>query len=231
MIGCPASTRGATSEQRERVIGDINLFGGRDLFEPLANGAFFDRRELKKLAARADRDRNLVQFSRAKDELDVVRRLFKRLEQRIKRFLGQHVDFVDDVNFIARSAWPNIDRRAKLANFFNSTIAGAIDFEHVDVVTRRDPLAAIANLTRLYCRTLFAVQALGEYPRGRCLSRAAGTAEQVRVADTVLLNRVRDRRRDVRLANEIGERLRTIAPRDYQILSVLRNRRARIRGQ
>lgn len=49
------------------------------------------------------------------------------------------------------------------------------------------------------------------------------------MADTILLNGVGKRGRDVGLAYEIGERLWPISPRDDQILSASRNRRRRNR--
>jgi len=36
-------------------------------------------------------------------------RFFERLEQRIKGLLGQHVDFVDDVDLKTAAAWPDSD--------------------------------------------------------------------------------------------------------------------------
>ncbi len=67
------------------VLGD---FRGRNILE------------IETLATRNDRRRNLVDISGGEDELHVRGRLFQRFEQRVKRASGEHVDFIDDVNFV-----------------------------------------------------------------------------------------------------------------------------------
>ena len=71
-----------------------------------------DAGEVEALAARQDGDRDLVRLGRREDELHVRRRLLQRLEQGVERLRRQHVNFVDDVDLVARSAagetarWP-----------------------------------------------------------------------------------------------------------------------------
>src|SRR3546814_4326065 len=47
------------------------------------------------------RDQQLLRVGGREQELDVLRRLLERLQQRIERRLGQHVDFVDQVDLVA----------------------------------------------------------------------------------------------------------------------------------
>ena len=70
----------------------------------------------------------------AEDELDVLGRLFERLQQGVECLAGEHVDFVDDVDFEARPAGPHVDVLPQLADFVDAAVAGAVDLQHVDVV-------------------------------------------------------------------------------------------------
>ncbi len=52
-------------------------------------------------AARQDGDRQLLRVGGSEQELDVGRRLLKRLEQRVETVGGQHVDLIDEVHLVS----------------------------------------------------------------------------------------------------------------------------------
>src|SRR5690606_37341506 len=56
--------------------------------------------EVKTLAARGNGRRNLVRLGGGKDKDDVGRRLLQDLQEGVEGLVGQHVDFVDDVDFV-----------------------------------------------------------------------------------------------------------------------------------
>ena len=58
--------------------------------------------QVEALAARQHRHRHLVHLGRRDEELHMLRRFLKSLQQRIESRLGKHVDFVDDVHLVAR---------------------------------------------------------------------------------------------------------------------------------
>ena len=58
--------------------------------------AMRDEPEVVLLAARANRDRDLVAFGSREDELHVIGRLFQRLQESVERASGKHGHFVDD---------------------------------------------------------------------------------------------------------------------------------------
>ena len=47
-----------------------------------------------------------MDFRRREDEHHMSRRLFQCLEKRVKRRIGQHVDFIDNVHAIVPPEWP-----------------------------------------------------------------------------------------------------------------------------
>ena len=64
------------------------------------------------LAPRQYRNGYFFRVGCTEDKLDVFRRFLERFEQRIERFFGEHVDFVNDVNFKPRTARTHVDVRA-----------------------------------------------------------------------------------------------------------------------
>src|SRR3546814_1020177 len=57
--------------------------------------------EIELQAARQHRHQQLLRIGGRKNELDVRRRLLKRLQQRVERALRQHVDFIDQIDLVA----------------------------------------------------------------------------------------------------------------------------------
>ena len=74
----------------------------------------------------------------AKMNLTCGGRLLERLEQRVEGRLREHVDFVDDVDLVACPAGPVLTVAAQFADVIDAVVAGAVDFEHVDVVAAGD---------------------------------------------------------------------------------------------
>jgi hypothetical protein len=70
---------------------------------------------------------------------------------------------VDNVDLGARSAGPDIDVGALLADLVNPAVAGPVDFQDVDIVTCRDALALIACSAGSRSWPIYAIQAFGEY--------------------------------------------------------------------
>ena len=79
--------------------------------------------QVEALAARQHRHRHLVHLGRGEQELHVRRRLFERLQQRVERVLRQHVDFVDDVDLVARRDRRVAHRLDDLAHVVDAGVA------------------------------------------------------------------------------------------------------------
>ena len=115
-----------------------------------------------------------MSFGRREDENDVVGRLFQRLEQRVERLAGQHVDFVDDVHFRAELRRCKLDALAQFSDLVDAAIAGRIDLHDVEGGALCDRNAGVAVTARVGARTVgLAVETLREDAGGGGL---AGTA-------------------------------------------------------
>ena len=78
--------------------------------------------QVETLAARQHRHRHLVHLGRREQELHMLRRLLKSLQQRIESVLRKHVDFVDDVDLVARADRRVADRVDDLANIVDAGV-------------------------------------------------------------------------------------------------------------
>jgi hypothetical protein len=131
------------------------------------------------------------------------------------------VDFVDDVNLEARPAGAHVYIAAKLANLVDAAIAGAVDFNDIDIASAGNPLADIADATGRGRRAVHAIQGLGEDAGGGRFADAAGAGEQIGVTDAIGLNGVAQRLRHLALADKLREVLRPIAASNHDILAGL----------
>ena len=92
----------------------------------------------------------------------------------------------------------------------DAVVARAVDFQNVERITGGDFLAVIARAVRIHGRTFLAIERLGQNPGGRSLSDPARPDEEIRVREPILRNCVLERARDVRLSDQIIERLGAI---------------------
>ena len=145
--------------------------------------------------------------------LTCARRFLQRLEQRVERRRGQHVDFVNDVDLVPCSTGTHVGVGTQLANLVDAAIAGPVDLQHVDVFSGIDRPADVAVVVRVRRRAVGGIQRLGENPRRRSLADAASTGEQIGVADAIGVDRVDQRLGHLLLADQVAKRLGAITAR------------------
>ena len=190
--------------------------------------------EIKPLTPRQYGNRNLVHLGRRKQEFDVARWFFERLQQRGKRVFRQHVDFVDDVNFVACRNGRIAHSLNNLTDIINAGVARGIHFDNIDMATfgnRHTRLAGAARINRwatLPVRTN-AVQRLGNQSRRRGFPDTADTSHQKRMRQTVAFDRIAKRLHHRILADKLGKGPRTILTRENAVGSATDSNRCRCR--
>ena len=93
---------GGLGHQCQRLNLGLKMFFGSDVREMVRQFCGGNTLKVEPLAPRQYRNRHLVHLGCRKQKFDMARRFFKCLQQRVKRVLRQHVDFVDDVNLVTR---------------------------------------------------------------------------------------------------------------------------------
>ncbi len=170
--------------------------------------------EIETLAAAQDGRQHLLRLGRGEDEFYVLGRFFERFEKRVKSLRTEHVHFVDDVNFVATLGRRITNVVAQLAHLLDAVVARAIDLEDVEAVAGGDFLATVAFAAGRNGRAMNAVERLGQNARGRGFADPARPDKKIGVGEPILFDRVLERLGDVRLADEIVERLRPIFARE-----------------
>ena len=191
-----------------------NPFLAADPLHPLQQLFKIHAAKRKLLAPRRNRRRNLMRLGRAQDKHHPLGRLLERLQQRVKRFVGNLMRLVDDENFVAVSRRPVPYALAQLPHLVNAAVGRRVDLDHIHRAARRNLLTARAHPAWIRRRPFDAVQKTRHQPRHRCLARPALAAENVAVRNAPLRNRVIERGLDVFLTHQFRERLRPVLARD-----------------
>src|SRR5262249_32431447 len=204
---------GAPRDQLERLVVGLHVLGLYDLAQPFDDARQRDAGEVEALAARQDGQRNLLYVGGRENEFDMFGRLLQGLQQGVEGLGRQHMNFIDNIDLVARAAGAVLDVAADLAPFVNAAVAGAVDLEHVDVIAAGDALADFALAAGRRGRAVDAVERFRQDAgRGR-FADAAGAGEEVGVGDAVAFQGVGQGAGDGVLADEVGEGLRPVAPR------------------
>ena len=104
--------------------------------------------EVKLQATRQDRDRNFLRVGGGEYKFHMRRRLFQRLEHRIKGEVGQHVDFVDHVDFETGVRGRVHGLLEQLRHFIDTPVRRGIHFNIVNEATGIDCGASVAHTAR-----------------------------------------------------------------------------------
>ena len=125
---------------RTEICSDLSEFGG-DLVsgEPV---------EIVPLAAAGDGGEDFMGLGGGKEKLHSAGRLFEGFQEGVEGFLGKHVDFVDDVNFILAAGGGIGDGLIDLPDVVDAAVGSSIDFHNVQGSTLGDVEARWALIAR-----------------------------------------------------------------------------------
>ncbi len=200
-------------DQRQHTVLD------RDVLPPAHLGQVFAQRPRRHqpegvvMRPRPDRPDDLLGLGRREDELQMLRRLLDDLEQGIEPRRGHHVRLVDDVDLVPAARRPEERLLPQLTGVVHATVRCGVDLDHID---RAPPVpgeidARLARPAGRRSGTFFTVQAPRQDPRTGRLATAARPAEQIRVVDPVVPQRLLQRVGHVLLPDDLGEGLGSVA--------------------
>ncbi len=204
--------RAGPDDQRQHPVRDRDLLLAADLGEVVAQGAGRHEAEGVVVGARADGPDDLLGLGRREDELEVLRGLLDHLQQGVEALRGDHVGLVDDVDLVPAPGGPEEGLLAQVAGVVHASVRGGVDLDDVDGPrpVPREVLAGLALAAGGRGGALLAVQAAGQDPGAGRLAASARTAEQVRVIDPVVPQRLLQRVGDMPLPDDLGEGLRAV---------------------
>lgn len=199
-------------DQRQHPVLDGNALMPADLAQVLPEGSRRHEPERVVVGTRPDRPDDLLGFGGGEDELQMLGRLFDDLQQRVEAGRRDHVGLVDDVDLVPTAGGPEESLLSQVTGVVDTTVGRGVDLDDVD---RTRPVpgqvpARLALSARGRRRPLLAVEAAGQNPRAGGLPAPARAAEQVRVIDPVVPQRLLQRVGYMLLPDDLGERLRAI---------------------
>lgn len=153
---------------------------GSDVHQVLGDDGGGNRPQVEALAAGEDGGKDFVRLRGGKDEFDVWRGFFKRFEQGVEGFLGQHVYFVDIHDAELAPGGGELDVVAQVADVVDAAVGGTVDFQYVETPAFGDFFADIAMRVEVGFGAVRAVQRFGEDAGSGCFARSSGADEKGR---------------------------------------------------
>ena len=198
-----------------------------DALHQLDEAAGLDAAEVETLAAGEHRHRHFPDLGGGEDELHMLGRLLERLQQAVEGRLRQHVDFVDDVDLVAGDGRAVARGLDDLADVVDAGVRGGVHLDHVDMAAFHDGGVVLALLVHVDGRLVdLAGDGIVQRPRkdagGRRLADAADAGEHVGLGDAAGAEGVGQRADHRLLADEVGEGVRTVLPRQDPVGAWLR---------
>ena len=208
---------GGAAEQGEGggFVGD--LFAVEDVCEVVGHllGGHVAQDELQAAAEYGNGD--FVRVGGGEDEFDVLGRLFQGFEHGVERAFGEHVHFVDDVDFVFASGRGVLGVFEYFADIVDAGVGGGVDFEQVDEAAGVDVAAGLALAAGFAFFGVFAVEAFGEDAGDGGFAHAARAGEQVGVVQAAFFQGVAQGFDDVFLSDEVGEGFRPPFAGEYLV--------------
>ena len=129
------------------------------------------------LAAGKDSGRQLMGVSSRQNENDMGRWLFQCLEQGVSSLFSEHVDFVNNIDLVVRSARHEGHLLTQAANFVNTAVGRGIQLDHIHRIALGDRLAYCTLVTGLTVAVVQAINGFGQDTAGAGLTSAPGAGE------------------------------------------------------
>ena len=206
---------GGAGDQRQSILGNFSILARGDTFEHADHIFGLDSAQIEALATTKNRHRNLANFGRGEDEFDVRGGFFERFQQGIERRRREHMNFVDDVDFVACRGGAVMHAFDDFADIANACARCGVHFHDVDVTPFHDCCAILAHAARFgrgAARTIGAdtIDPLGDDPCGCGFAGAANARHHEGLRNAICLKRVFQRAHHRLLADQIDKGLRAI---------------------
>ncbi|MQY16928.1 hypothetical protein SRB5_71330 [Streptomyces sp. RB5] len=210
--GVPYGPRPGPYHQRQHGLLDGDPLLAADLGEIVPQRPGGDEPERIVMGPRPDGPDDLLGLCRREDELQMLRGLLDDLQQGVEPRRGDHVGLVDDVDLVPAGGGSEEGLLPQLTGVVHATVRRGVDLDDVD---RPGPVARQVQTRPALPAgggrgALLTVQTAGEDPRAGGLAAPPWTAEQIRVVDPVVPQRLLQRTGHVVLPDDLGEGLGAI---------------------
>jgi hypothetical protein len=151
-----------------------------------------------------------LDFGRGEDKFYVGGRLFQSFEESIEGLGGEHMDFIDDIDFKLSSGGGVRDAIPQIFDFTDATVGSAVDLKDVEATTFLDLFADIVVWVEVSFGAFGAVEGFGEDAGGGGFPDSAGADKKKGVGQTTLGNGVGQGTDDMILADKLRKGARAV---------------------
>ena len=134
-----ALRRARDEAQRLRLDRDGLL--GADQGKIIRQHMRLDAAQIEPLAAGAHSDRNLFDLGRREQKFHMIGRLFQGFQETVESLFGEHMHFVDNIDFCACHDWLVACALDDLAHIIDPGMRGGVHFDDIDMARFDDRLA------------------------------------------------------------------------------------------
>ena len=206
---------GGPGDQAQGALVHRHALGLGDGGEMTGELVLGDAPEIEALAARNHCYRNLAGLGGGEDEFDVLRGFFQGLQKRVEGVGRQHVDFVDDIDLVARAGGAITHPFDQLAHVVDAGAAGRVHFQNVRVAPFGDGDAIGAGSAGRRCWAARAIGAgaverQGNDPRRCRLTHPAHAGQQPGMGQAVGGDGIGEGAHQGVLADHLGEGLGSV---------------------
>ena len=140
--------------------------------------------EVEDLAATEDGGKDFVFLGGGEDEDGMGGRFLKRFQESVEGCLAEHVDLVDDEDFVFSDLWRNLHLLNETADVLDGVVGGSIEFVDIVGALFLKSLATFAFVTRFSLRRgMKTVDIFGEDAGAGGFPDASRSAEEIGVSE------------------------------------------------
>lgn len=146
--------------------------------------------------------RNLLDLSRREDEFHMRRRFFERLEERIKCSRREHMDLVDDVDFIFSLIGFESGLFDEITDILDAVIARSVDLDTVEHRPRVESPTILTCMTGIPILQISTIDSLSEDTSAGCFSCSTRSMKEVGMIHSISSEAISEDGRDVILSDD-----------------------------
>ena len=146
--------------------------------------------------------RDFFDLSRREDEFHMAWWFFEGLEESIKCSRREHMDLVDDIDFILSLIGFESGFFDEITDILDAVIARSVDLDTVEHRPRVESPAILTRMTRIPILEIATIDSLSEDTRTGSLSCSTRTMKEVGMIDSISSEAISEDRRDVVLPDD-----------------------------
>ena len=196
---------GGLRDERQRTVFERDTLSTQHRRQMLGQQTGRHAGQIELQAARQDGDRKFFRIGGREQKFDVGRRFFQGFQQCVKRVVGEHVHFVDQIDLITRMGGRILDVVEQFTGLINLGARRGIDFDQVNETTLIDGGAGTTRAAGRAANPRLAVQCLGQHARQRGLAYPARAGEQISVVQAPAIKGIDQGFEHMRLTDHFRE--------------------------